>query len=249
MSKPSAAILLLSLLLAGCVTTGDKPRKVDPEAARDAYIQLGIGYLQKGETERAKQPLSEALKLDPRSAAANMVLALVFQQEGEYPAAEQHFRAALSADPANARILNNYGAFLLDRERYAEALSYFQKAAEDTLYSERSRVFENMGITYMRMGDAASARENLERSLRLNGRQPRALFELAQLEFDAGEFVPAWNHYRRFDQLSTQNAASLWLGVRLARRFEDHSSAVSYGLQLKRLYPNSPEAKALVESE
>lgn len=79
MSKPSAAILLLSLLLAGCVTTGDKPRKVDPEAARDAYIQLGIGYLQKGETERAKQPLSEALKLDPRSASANMVLALVFQ--------------------------------------------------------------------------------------------------------------------------------------------------------------------------
>ena len=154
-------VLGLSLLLAGCVTTGDKPRKVDPEAARDAYIQLGIGYLQKGETERAKQPLSEALKLDPRSASANMVLALVFQQEGEYPAAEQHFRAALSADPANARILNNYGAFLLDRERYAEALSYFQKAAEDTLYSERSRVFENMGITYMRMGDAASARENI----------------------------------------------------------------------------------------
>tara|TARA_Y100000782_G_scaffold27470_1_gene30669 strand:+ start:1083 stop:1832 length:750 start_codon:yes stop_codon:yes gene_type:complete len=249
MSKPSAAILLLSLLLAGCVTTGDVPRKVDPDAARDSYIQLGIGYLQKGETERAKAPLSEALKLDPRSASAHMVLALVFQQEGEYDAAEEHFRSALSADASNARILNNYGAFLLDRERYAEALSYFQKAAADTLYSERSRVFENMGITYLRMGDSASARENLERSLRLNSRQPRALLELAQLEFAAGEFVPAWDHYRRFDQLSSQNAPSLWLGVQLARRFEDHSKAVSYGLQLKRLYPNSPEAKALVESE
>lgn len=249
MSKPSAAILILCLLLAGCVSTGQTGRKVDPEAARDAYVQLGIGYLQKGETERAKQPLSEALKLDPRSASAHMVLALVFQQEGEYSSAEQHFRSALSADPDNARILNNYGAFLLDRERYQEALEYFNKAAADTLYSERSRVFENMGIAYLRMGNTEAARENLERSLRLNSRQPRALLELALLEFNAGDFVPSWTHYRRFDQLSEQNAASLWLGVQLARRFEDHSKAASYALQLKRLYPNSPEAKALMESE
>ena len=249
MSKPSAAILIFCLLLAGCVSTGQNSRKVDPAAARDAYVQLGIGYLQKGETERAKQPLSEALKLDPRSASANMVLALVFQQEGEYDAAEKHFRTALASEPENARLLNNYGAFLLDRERYQEALEYFNKAAADTLYSERSRVFENLGIAYLRMGNIDAARENLERSLRLNIRQPRALLELAQIEFAEGNFVPAWNHYRRFDQLSEQNAASLWLGVRLAPRFEDHSKAASYALQLKRLYPNSPEARALVESE
>ena len=150
-------------------------------------------------------------------------------------------RSALSSDPNNARLLNNYGAFLLDRERYQEALEYFNKAAADTLYSERSRVFENMGIAYLRMGNTDAARENLERSLRLNNRQPRALLELAQLEFNSGDFVPAWNHFRRFDQLSEQNATSLWLGVRLARRFEDHSKAASYALQLKRLYPNSPE--------
>ncbi|MEH6492072.1 type IV pilus biogenesis/stability protein PilW [Halopseudomonas sp.] len=249
MSKSAALMLTLSLLLTGCVTTGDTGRKVDPEQARDAYIQLGLGYLQKGETERAKKPLSEALALDPKSAAANTALALVFQYEGEYETAEKHFLAALAGDPQNARILNNYGAFLLDRERYPEALGYFQKASEDTLYAERSRVFENLGLTYQRMGAPAEARESFERSLRLNSRQPRALLELAQLEFQAQDYVPAWQHYRAFAEMSGQNAASLGLGIQLAKRFEDHSRAASYALQLKRLYPASPEAKALMESE
>ena len=72
MSKSAALMLTLSLLLSGCVTTGDTARKVDPIQARDSYIQLGLGYLQKGETERAKKPLSEALAIDPKSASANM---------------------------------------------------------------------------------------------------------------------------------------------------------------------------------
>jgi type IV pilus assembly protein PilF len=249
MSKSAALMLTLSLLLTGCVTTGDTSRKVDPEQARDAYIQLGLGYLQKGETERAKKPLSEALALDPKSASANTALALVFQYEGEYETAEKHFRTALGSDPQNARILNNYGAFLLDRERYPEALGYFQKASEDTLYSERSRVFENLGLTYQRMGATTEARESFERSLRLNSRQPRALLELAQLEYQAQDYVPAWQHYRAFAEMSGQNAASLGLGIQLAKRFDDHSRAASYALQLKRLYPASPEAKALMESE
>ena len=99
------------------------------------------------------------------------------------------------------------------------------------------------------MGAITEARESFERSLRLNSRQPRALFELSQLEFDAQDYVPAWKHYRAFAEMSGQNAASLGLGIQLAKRFDDHSRAASYALQLKRLYPASPEAKALMESE
>lgn len=244
------ALFIAGLLLAGCMTTSDQTRRVtDPNAARDSYIQLGIGYLREGETERAKAPLSEALKLDPRSPAAHTALALVFQQEGENPSAEKHFRAALEAEPDSARILNNYGAFLLAQERPAEALQQFEKAARDTLYRERSRVFENLGLTHQRMGNMEQAQASFERALRLNSRQPLALLELAKIEFEAQNYVPAWEYYRRFTQLSGQTASSLWLGVQLSRRFEDHSRAASYALQLRRLYPASPEAKALKASE
>lgn len=250
MRKHFVAIGLLSLLLVGCVTTTDQPRRqADPVEARDAYIQLGLGYLQKGETERAKAPLREALKLDSRSEAAHVALALVFQQEGEVKSAEQHFRSALAVAPNNARILNNYGAFLLEQQRYSEALTYFTKASEDTFYGERSRVFENLGLTYQKLDRPEEARASFERALRLNSRQPLALLEMARIEFESENYVPAWNYYLSFTQLSAQNAPSLWLGVQLARRFNDNNRAASYALQLRRLYPASPEARALAESE
>ena len=250
MKKHIVAIGILALLLGGCVTTTDQPRRQpNPQEARDAYIQLGLGYLQKGETERAKSPLREALKIDSRSESAHVALALVFQQEGEVKSAEQHFRAALASAPQSARILNNYGAFLMEQERYSEALGYFSKAAEDTFYSERSRVFENMGLAYRKLDRIDEAKSCFERALRLNSRQPLALLELASIEFNSENYVPAWGYYRNFAQISSQNAASLWLGVRLARRFNDHDRAASYALQLRRLYPATPEARALAESE
>ncbi|MFN3579371.1 MAG: type IV pilus biogenesis/stability protein PilW, partial [Pseudomonas sp.] len=218
-------------------------------AARDAYVQLGLGYLQAGETESAKAPLSEALKIDPRSASANIALALVFQQEGEADSADKHFRAALASEPNNPRMLNNYGVFLLNQERYPEALTYFERASQDNMYGERSRVFENLGLTQVRLGNTAEAKSYFERALRLNSRQPLALLELAKLEFAEQNYVPAWDYYRSFTQLSGQDASSLWLGVRLARRFEDHNRAASYALQLRRLYPASPEAQALKASD
>ncbi|WP_193073660.1 type IV pilus biogenesis/stability protein PilW [Pseudomonas sp. FME51] len=250
MNKQIVVIWLLSLVLSGCVTTSDQPtRKTDPNEARDAYVQLGLGYLQNGETERAKAPLSEALKIDPRSESANVALALVFQQEGEAASADKHFRAALASAPSSARILNNYGAFLMEQKRYSEALGYFQKASEDTFYHERSRVFENLGLAYKKLGKSEEAKVSFERALRLSSRQPLALLELARMEFSEQNYVPAWNHYLNFSQSSAQNASSLWLGVQLARRFNDHNRAASYALQLRRLYPATPETRALLESE
>src|SRR5690606_13420551 len=114
---------------------------------------------------------------------------------------------------------------------------------------ERSRVFENLGLAYRRLDRDEDAKASFERALRLNSRQPMALLELARIEFNAENYVPAWNYYNAVTQLSAQNAASLWLGVQLARRFNDRDRAASYALQLRRLYPATPEARALAESE
>lgn len=239
-----APLLFLAMVLAGCVTTG----KVNPmdtrqgrEQARDAYIQLGLGYLQQGETERAKVPLKKALELDAASAEANAALALVFQAEGEAELAEQAFRKALSARPADSRILNNYGGFLYERKRYQDAYEKFRQAAQDPLYPERSRVFENLGMTALMLGRKDEGRELLDKALRLNRQQPRALLEMAELSYEAQQYVPARDYYERFSQLSEQNARSLLLGTRLAKLFDDKNRAASYGLQLKRLYPGTPE--------
>lgn len=64
MSLRFALLLLLAGLCSGCVLSGDyNPMKTSKgrDEAREAYVQLGIGYLQQGMTERAKVPLKKAL--------------------------------------------------------------------------------------------------------------------------------------------------------------------------------------------
>ena len=198
MTLRATLLLLLFTVLTGCVTTGDvNPMRTDEgrDAARDAYIQLGIGYLQQGNTGRAKVPLKKALELDPSNADANAALALVFQSEMEAELADEHFRKALSARGDDTRILNNYGGFLYEQKRYPEAKARFEQAAKDNLYQERARVFENLGMTALMMNDRAQAKTFFQRALRLNVRQERALLEMAVLSYDEKNYVQARDYY------------------------------------------------------
>jgi type IV pilus assembly protein PilF len=239
-----AALLFLVTLMAGCVSTGN----VDPlstskgrDEARQAYVQLGLGYLQQGQTERAKAPLKKALELSSSDADANAALALVFQTELEPQLADQYYGKALSSRPKDARILNNYGGFLYEQKRYKDAYERFEQAADDNLYAERARVFENLGMTALKLDDRAQAQEYFNKALRLDRQQPRALLEMAELSYEDRHYVPARDYYDRFSQLSEQNARSLLLGTRLAKIYDDRNKAASYGLLLKRLYPGTPE--------
>ena len=244
MSVRAPLLLCVVMLLVGCVSTGNvNPLSTSQgrEEARKAYVQLGIGYLQQGQTERAKVPLKKALELDGSDAGANAALALVFQAEMEPELADQYFRKALSASRNDTRIVNNYGSFLYEQKRYKEAYERFEQAAADNLYPERSRVFESLGMTSIKLGNREQAREHFTKALWLDNQQPRALLEMAELSYEDGHYVPARDYYDRFSQLSEQNARSLLLGTRLAKVYEDRNKAASFGLQLKRLYPGTPE--------
>ena len=245
MNVRTGLLLIFCVVLSACVSNGNKPllrTEQGRNQARDAYVQLGIGYLQQGSTEQAKMPLKNALDLDPNSADAHAALALVFQQELEPELADQHFRKAL-AQGTSTRIQNNYGGFLYEQGDYQKAFEQFKAASQDTMYGGRSRVFENMGLTALRLDNKPLAMKYFERSLRLNAQQPRALLEMALLLYEQQDYVPAQRYYESFTQLSEHTARSLLLGLRLAKIFQDRNQAASLGLQLKRWYPASAEYK------
>jgi len=245
MTLRAALYLSLVCLLAGCVRTGGP---VDPlstregrDAARDAYIQLGIGHLQQGSTEKAKEPLRKALELDPSSAEAYSALAVVYQYEMEPKLADESYRKALALSQNDTRVLNNYGGFLFEQKRYPEAYAQYLKASEDTLYGERSRVFENLGLTALQMGKREEAKQHFQKALRLNSQRSVSLLEMAVLSYESNDYVAARSYYEGYIQQASQTPKSLLLGIRLARVFEDRDQAASLGLQMKRLYPGTPE--------
>jgi type IV pilus assembly protein PilF len=245
MTLRAALYLSLVCLLAGCVRTGGS---VDPmstkegrDAARDAYVQLGIGHLTQGSTEKAKEPLRKALELDSSNAEAYGALAVVYQYEMEPELADDHYRKAISLSENDTRVRNNYGGFLFEQKRYQEAYAQYLKAAEDTLYGERSRVFENLGLTALQMGKRAEAKGYFEKALRLNNQRSVSLLQMSLLSFEEKNYVAARSYYANYGQQARQTPQSLLLGIRLAKVFEDRDQAASLGLQLKRLYPGTPE--------
>ncbi|BBH44441.1 type IV pilus biogenesis/stability protein PilW [Pseudomonas sp. KU43P] len=244
MSLRAALSTLALVLLAGCVSGGASDplanRQGRAEAGR-AYVQLGLGYLQQGLPEQAKAPLGKALALDTRNADARAALALVFQAEGEPALAETQFKKALAARPGDTRIRNNYGSFLYAQQRFAEAEQMFRLASADSLYPERSRVYENLGLTALKLENRDQAHAYLSKALQLNQRQPRALLEMAELSYENRHYVPSRDYYDRFSQLSDQSARSLLLGSRLARVFDEQGTLAELGQQLQRLYPGTPE--------
>ncbi len=102
-------------------------------------------------------------------------------------------------------------------------------------------MFENLGLTAMRLNQREQAKAYFERSLRLNSRQPRALLEMAVMLYEEKQYVPARGYYDSYILLAEQNARSLLLGASLATIFQDRDTAASLGLQLKRFYPGTPE--------
>ncbi|MEO4047596.1 type IV pilus biogenesis/stability protein PilW [Pseudomonas sp. CAU 1711] len=245
MSLRTALCLSLVCILAGCVRTGGPVDRLSTQegrnAARDAYIQLGLGHLQQGSTERAKEPLKKALELDSSSAEAYAALAVVYQYEMEPKLADENYRKAISLKRGEARLHNNYGSFLFEQQRYQEAYEQYLKASEDPLYSERSRVFENLGLTAMQLGKRSEAKQYFEKALRLNSQRSTSLLQMALLSYDERDYVAARSYYAGFSQRGDHSPQSLLLGIRLARVFEDHDLAASLGLQLKRFYPGTPE--------
>ena len=102
--------LLCAQLFAGCATTtvgdlGPQPGTVEERV--EAHLALARGYLEKRDLERARGPLESALELDPRSAEAHILLAIIYQAQGEDArVVERQYKVALRYAPDSSQALN-----------------------------------------------------------------------------------------------------------------------------------------------
>lgn len=241
----SLSILALVAVLGSCVTeTTTGLEKADSEKRLNSHIELGVGYLRNRNYQRAKESLQRALEIDSQSAKAHNYFGLLYQLELDPEMAEEHYKKAIRYDPSLASARNNYGAFLFEQGRYEEAIVQLKEAASDKLYRNRSHVYENLGISYLRLGQREEARKAFHKSIALNPNQSRALLELAQLYFEDRNYVDAKKLYNRHKKVSGPSAQSLWLGIRLARIFGNEDEEASLALALKNIFPASPQYQA-----
>tara|TARA_R110001583_G_scaffold59727_3_gene177579 strand:+ start:843 stop:1607 length:765 start_codon:yes stop_codon:yes gene_type:complete len=252
--KFTKAVIVTTLLLTGCATQNDSQyqQRAIPERVQ-AWNNVAREYIRLEQYENAKGPLKEALNINPKASASLMLMALVFQHQGEQETADIYYKKALAEAPDDSIINNNYGAFLLNTQRYSDACGYLAKAANDPLYNQRVWALENLASCYSRSNQAEQAEQTYLQVLRLNPNSASALVELATIEFERKELGKSFKYFERFSSLvrlhqGEHTAKSLYLGVLLSRQNSDPGKAATYALILKNIYPDSIEYQRYKEA-
>ena len=133
-------LLILFTLLVGCVTQKDRVRS-------DARLELGTAYLKEGKSSDAIKTLEQAIKLNPRNAAAWEKLALAYSARGAPQLAEEAFIRSLAIED-RPETHNNYALMLRSLGRYQEAVLHFEAAINDLTYRNNALALHSLGQTH-----------------------------------------------------------------------------------------------------
>jgi type IV pilus assembly protein PilF len=246
---------LLSLLSCKTTTTyttasesaqSDAPKvESDPHKRAAVRLQLATGYYQKGQLETAIQEANDAAQIDPGLAAAYGLLGLIYMDLDQKAKAEASFQRALQIDAVDPELNNNYGWFLCRNRREAEAVKYFDHAADNRLYATPAMALQNAGMCLLQVGDRDRAEKYLLRAFEADASSPIAKYQLARLYLGARKIARAEFYYDLLVKSVDPNAETLWLGVRIAHAKADSRTEQRLGDELRHRFPGAPETGRL----
>jgi len=225
----------------------EKAKTNNPKAA-NINMQLGIGYLQQEQIDRAKQKLLLAKEQNPTSPLVWDSLAYFYATTGDANKANQYYQKAISIAPKDGETLNNYGVFLCGQGKYQQALTYFYKAVEDPAYVTTGQAYENAGLCAQQIPNLKKAKSLFLKALKNDPTLSGANLELAKMMFDKKQYSKSSYYLKRYKMNAKPNAESLWLEIRLANIAGDQDTVASDALLLKSKYGLSKEYQQFKKS-
>jgi type IV pilus assembly protein PilF len=243
-------VVLVSSLLVAC---GSTPAEVKQESnMRDAAkmnVQLASGYIQRGQLEIAKGKLVKAIEQDPKFVPAYTTMAVLMEMVNDLTEAENYYLDALDIDPRNPELQNNYGQFLCKQNKIDEAVKHFDKALSNQFYETPERVYANLGYCLMQgdKPDYKQAEVNLRKAIKTNPQMATALLSMGELGIKTQRYLMARAYMQRYHAVSRKSATSLWLQIQAEKALGDKKYYIDLSRELLNTFPDSPEAKLLME--
>lgn len=138
--------------LSACSTAApqlDTLTQAQPDSTRQRAMRrlsLATAYYEQNQNEVAQQEVRAALQIDPQFADAYSLLGLIHQRENSPALAQQSFEqaVALASKPPGraaelAAIQHNYGWFLCEQNRFAEAQTQLGRALSQPGYASADK--------------------------------------------------------------------------------------------------------------
>ncbi len=175
---------------------------VDEKMRAQARIRydLGVASFNQGEMREALRELLLAVEADPTLAQGHNALGLVFSAMSHPDEATKHYREALRLRPKFSEAHNNLGTLLLDRGDYKGAITEFQAALADILYTTPWLAEGNLGWAHYKNGDPEQARRFLGNAVASNPKFCRGYTWLAAMAVELNQPDQILANAKRFDK-------------------------------------------------
>ncbi len=242
----SKLIFLCGALLCVSVMTSCAQRlvgkEVDSDLVAQKYIEAAKAYIEENNTRQALSHLKKAETYQSKSVELFHTYALLYRLEGDSEREEFYYKKALREDKHDSRVKNNFGSFLCYHKKSKKGLKLLREATEDYSYEGRAESFVNRGVCELSFERPVEAEKSFQQALRLNAKSRLPYIELAKIYLDKNEIASADHYYQQFvARVAQQDPRSLLIGVKIAQQKKDNDAVSSYGLNLQKRFPNSPE--------
>ena len=209
-----------------------------------ALVQRGQQSLLAGNLEAAEDSGRKAARIDPRSAAAQTLLALVADRRGQVQKAGEHYRRALELAPHTGVMLNNYAAWLCAAGQPAEAMPLFERAAAAPGYATPGAALANAGVCADKAGISGQSEQFLRKALKVDPVNVVALAAMAEREFRAGRAFEARAFSERRLAAGPPDRRALELASQIEEKLGDKAAAAKYVQRIGVEFPASPDSSS-----
>ena len=250
-SESSVASLAACLLLAGCVTsttTGSIPSESNDADAADLNYQLGARYYRNGNYELARDRLLLSIELEPRNAVAHYTLALTYEKLENLRLATEAYEQSVRIAPRDYNVLNAYAVFLCNQGEYDDAKRYFDRAIKAPTNDTAETTMTNAGVCMNQKPDQTAAEQYFRDALARKPNYGEALLQLSLLKFSTEDYLGARAFLQRYLSGNIPSAGVLYLGVRIEEELGDERARTDYSNRILREFPDSAEARQILES-
>jgi type IV pilus assembly protein PilF len=247
MKRLSAVVIVAALLASSATSANDN--EVDKRKAAEANAQLALAYMRQGDLTTARDKLEKAMDQDPRNPTTQLAAGFLYDRLGDDKQAQEHFEQAVKLSREDPNVVNSYAVFVCRKGDKKKGEAMLLKAAASPLNRAPEVAYANAGRCARADGRPQDAEKYFRQALSYKAEQTEALYEMASLENDLGNYLQARAFLERYSSVAPVSAASLWLAYRIERGLGDNQQATLYADRIKRDFPMSAEMSALVDAE
>lgn len=203
------------------------------------HLGLAQSRLMAGQIDAAETEAKAALKVDPASADAYTLLAVIEDQRGDRDKAGGYYAKTVGLAPTGGIGLNNYGSWLCANGRAAESLSWFDRALLDPGYRQPASAMANAGSCALEAGQTARVERDLRGALQLEPENATALQAMANYQFKTAQYLDARAFSQRRLAAAPANPDTLRLAAQIEQKLGDPKAAARYAQRLVMEFPQA----------